>query len=88
MNNKNNINNLCLTNVSWITLNKKGLIENLDIKLNNKAAVYIYQFVPDKSKIYIGSTFNLAQRFRQHRYRVSKDSKSCPKFYNLIKKHG
>jgi group I intron endonuclease len=85
--NDNNVNSMCLSNVSWNTLNKNGLMENT-LKLKNQAAIYVYQFIKDKNKIYIGSTLNLSQRFRQHRYRISKDSVSCPKFYNLVKKHG
>jgi len=87
-NNGRSLNNICLTDIYWITLNKKGLIRDSNVRLNNKAAVYIYQFIKDESKIYIGSTINLAQRFRQHRYRISKNSQSCPIFYNFIKKYG
>jgi hypothetical protein len=77
-----------LTNISWITLNKKGLINEPNIRLNNQATIYIYQLIEDNRKIYIGSTFNLAQRFWQHRYRISKNNKSCPIFYNYVTKYG
>ncbi len=59
-NNNNNINNnnfnISLLKVSWLKFNNKGLVVNSSIKLNNKAAIYIYQFISDKSKIYVGST--------------------------------
>ena len=89
-NNNNNFNleNIFLTNVFLITLKKNGYIKDSNIKLNNQAAVYIYQYTKDKSKIYVGSTFNLVQRFEQHKYRISKKSKSCPIFYNYVLKHG
>lgn len=86
--NDNNLYNIPLTDVSWIRLNKKGLIENPNITLNNKAAIYIYQHINNKSNIYVGSTCNLAQRIKQHRYSVNSGRKSCPKFYNFIIKHG
>jgi hypothetical protein len=96
MNNNNNYNNninnnnfnISLIKVSWIKLNKKGLVENSSIKLNNKAAIYIYQFINNKSKIYVGSTCNLLERIKQHRYSVNNGNKNCPKFYNFVRKHG
>ena len=93
MNNKNNNNInknsfIPLIKVSWIKLNNKGLVVNSSIKLNNKAAIYIYQFINDKSKIYVGSTCNLLERIKQHRYSVNNGNKNCPKFYNFVRKHG
>jgi len=96
MNNNNNYNNninnnnfnISLIKVSWIKFNSKGLVENSSIKLNNKAAIYIYQFINDKSKIYVGSTCNLLERIKQHRYSVNNGNKNCPKFYNFVRKHG
>ena len=84
----NNLSNMCLNNVTWMRLNKNGLIEDPNIRLNNKAVIYIYQCIKNKSKIYIGSTANLIQRFYKHRYKISKNSKSCPKFYNCVSKYG
>jgi len=49
--NDNNLNKISLINIYWIRLNKKGLIENPDITLNNKAAIYIYQLIHNKSNI-------------------------------------
>jgi len=86
--NDNNLNKISLINIYWIRLNKKGLIENPDITLNNKAAIYIYQLIHNKSNIYVGSTCNLAERIKQHRYSVKSGKKSCPKFYNFIARHG
>lgn len=76
-----------MSKVSWFTLNKKGLI-NDSISLKNKAAVYIYQYIGNKSKIYIGSTYNINQRIKQHRYSVKNGHRTCPKFFNYIEKYG
>jgi hypothetical protein len=87
-NNNFNLNNTCLINVSWITLNQSGLIEDSAVRLNNEAAIYIYQFIEDNSKIYIGSTYNINNRIKQHRYSVNNGARTCPKFYNYIEKYG
>lgn len=88
-NNVNNIlNNTCLTNISWITLNKSGLIEEANGKFNNIALIYIYQFIKDNSIFYIGSTFNINKRINQHRFNVNNGKRSCPKFHNYIEQHG
>lgn len=50
--------------------------------------IYVYRFKLDASKIYIGSAVNIAQRFRQHRYRYSIYKGNNSKFYNLVKKYG
>lgn len=86
--NNNNLSKISLRNVSWIKLNKKGLIKDPSIRLNNKAAIYIFQLIKNKSKIYVGSTSNLRKRINQHRYSVNNGRKDCPKFYNFIRKHG
>ena len=52
-------------------MNENELIANPYIKLKNQAGIYIYLFIKDNNKIYIGSTYNLAQQFRQHRYRIN-----------------
>lgn len=89
MNNNNlNFKNTYLSKVSWITLNKNGLIEDPNVILNDKAAIYIYQFIKDKSEIYIGSTNNINKRIKKHRYSVNQGDRTCPKFYNYIRKHG
>jgi hypothetical protein len=50
-----------LDNINWLYLNEKGYILPNDNKLSlsileKKAGVYIYQYILDKSRIYIGST--------------------------------
>jgi len=89
MNSKNNnkLSKITLKNVSWIKLNKKGLIEDPSIKLENKAAIYIYQF-KNKSIFYVGSTRYLASRIKRHSYLANNGKKGCPKFYNFIRKYG
>jgi group I intron endonuclease len=54
----------------------------------NSAGVYIYQLQLDKSKFYIGSSFDIWKRVAQHRNSLSKKISTCPKFYNCIRKHG
>lgn len=75
-------------NVGWFALDAKGSISNPKKFLEKKAAIYIYQYIDDKMIYYIGSANNLSQRFRQHKYRVNKNIKSCPKFYNYVLKYG
>nr|YP_009469556.1 hypothetical protein [Pseudocercospora mori]AVE15066.1 hypothetical protein [Pseudocercospora mori] len=63
------------------------------IKGDNKSlpqspGIYAYRSKLDKSKVYIGSAINIAQRFRQHRYRCSIYKSNNSKFYNLVIKHG
>jgi len=88
MNNNNlNFKNRYLSKVSWITLNKNGLRKD-SIRLNNQAVIYIYQYIKDKSKIYIGSTCNINKRITLHRSSVKNGNRACPKFYNYIEKHG
>lgn len=81
-----------LDSINWLYLNEKGYILPNDNKLSlsileKKAGVYIYQYILDKSKIYIGSTGNIAERIRQHRRSANK-GKICSKFYNCVRKHG
>lgn len=88
MNNNNlNFKNKYLTKVYWTTLNKNGLIKD-SIRLNNQAGIYIYQYIEDKSKIYIGSTYDINKHIKQHRYSVKNGYNTSPKFYNYIEKHG
>lgn len=87
-NNQFNFNNTYLTDIYWITLNKSGLIEDPNLILNNKAAIYIYQLKKDNSLIYIGSTSNINIRIKQHSYCVNNRYKKCPKFYICVEKHG
>jgi predicted GIY-YIG superfamily endonuclease len=57
-------------------------------KPRKKAAVYIYQNILDKDKIYIGSSANVARRLIQYKYSFNKNIKNCPKFYNCVNKYG
>jgi len=80
-----------LNGIAWFLLSADGFLIDLvkgKIALENKSAVYIYQYLDDETVYYIGSAVNLSQRFRQHRYRVSRSVKSCPFFYNYVSKYG
>ena len=59
----------------------------MEVNLAKKSAIYVYQYIDDKTKYYIGSAKDISQRFRQHRYRVSRNIKSCPMFYNYVLKY-
>ena len=56
-----------LKDITWHNIDKYGYIEE---KLNNKAAIYIYNSKDNKYS-YIGSTVNLAARISSHRSRIS-----------------
>lgn len=81
-----NINNM--EKINFTSLDNKGFIIKPDIDLKDKAGVYIYQLLPDKSKIYIGSSYNVRERIIQHRQFINNGLKLCPKFYNSVRKHG
>ena len=78
----------------WFYLDEKGFISFTSYKdkcvkpLKNKGGVYIYQSLLDINKFYIGSAVNIAQRFRQHRYRINVSYKPNSIFYNYITKYG
>lgn len=74
-------------NIQWFALNENGFLKNSDEFLQNKAAIYIYQFILDEQKVYIGSTYNLKKRFDQHRTLVNNGSTTCPEsiFYHFIR---
>ena len=79
--------------INWFYFNYEGSIVStnkvlLPSILDKKAAVYVYQSLLDKSKIYIGSTCNISQRIVGHRHCIKNKSKNCPKFYNCVRKHG
>jgi group I intron endonuclease len=76
--------------VNWFTLSKNGkiIVPFMGKKPRKKAAVYIYQNILDKDKIYIGSSANVARRLIQHKYSFNKNIKNCPKFYNCVNKYG
>jgi len=64
-----------IDNVKWYDLNKEGYIINSHNKplwpLLDKCAIYAYKLnISNEELIYIGSTTNIKQRFRQHKYRA------------------
>ena len=77
-------------NINWYYLNKRGIIisDNCKALFEGKAGVYVYQLILDENMIYIGSSFDLLVRFRQHKHCVRKGSNVCPKFYNSVRKYG
>lgn len=80
-----------MENTKWLKLNKKGYILNHirnDSMLGIGSGIYAYRLIFDNTRFYIGSTINLAQCFRQHRYRCSKYIGNNNKFYNAIKNFG
>ena len=72
----------------WHALDENGFIKDSNGSLLNKAAIYIYQSILDKEKIYIGSTYDLSNRFNQHRTLAISGSTACPIFYNSVRKYG
>lgn len=80
--------------IVWYDLDEKGFLKQnnaLDVMNNimlNIAGVYVYQLQLDKSKFYVGSSFDISKRVTQHRYCFSKGINTCPKFYNSVKKYG
>lgn len=80
---------LYMENVIWYNLNEKGFIRQGDNKsLVKSPGIYAYRLKSDKNKVYIGSAVNIAQRFRQHRYRSLAYKANNKKFYNFINKYG
>jgi len=75
-------------NIQWFTLDENGVIKTSNESLQNKAAIYIYQSILDEDKIYVGSTYNLIERFHRHRRAFNGGYNSCPIFYNSIRKYG
>lgn len=71
-------------NVNWVSLDENGVFKDSSQILKNQAAIYIYQFNLDKTKIYIGSAINIRLRFNQHKNRVKAGSTGCPIFYNSL----
>lgn len=75
-----------MENIIWYKFNENGFIIGDNEFLVQAPGIYVYRFKLDISKIYIGSAVNIAQRFRQHRYRCSIYKGNNSKFYNLEKK--
>jgi group I intron endonuclease len=75
--------------IIWYNLDEKGFIRKGDNKsLLQGPGIYAYRLKLDKNKVYVGSAVNVAQRFRQHRYRCSIYKSNNSKFYNLVIKYG
>lgn len=74
--------------IKWYNLDDNGFIidkNNYIINpLSTTSGVYIYKFGEEDSKLYIGSTINFKQRFKQHRYRAKISSESKKLKYNSI----
>lgn len=84
-----------MKHIQWYNLDREGYIVDRNViirPLTQKAAVYIYKLCIDsKEKYYVGSTINMAQRFRQHKYRAdifARESKYNSIFYNHVIKYG
>jgi predicted GIY-YIG superfamily endonuclease len=77
-----------VTSIKWFELDENGFLKDSSQSIPSQAAVYLYQSLLYNDKIYIGSAFNLLQRFNQHRARVKSSgyATSCPepKFYHFI----
>ena len=82
-----------MTNIKWYNLNEQGYImdNNTIIRpLSSKPCIYVYK-LSNQNKLYIGSTVNATQRFRQHKYRAEMHRKNLiynTKFYNYVAKYG
>jgi group I intron endonuclease len=81
--------------VNWYSLDKQGYIvkDNYIIRpLLDKPCIYVYKLsINQEEKLYIGSTINMVQRFRQHRYRAEIHAINLmynTKFYNYVVKYG
>jgi hypothetical protein len=65
--------------IHWHFLNKKGFIVSTNTLpsqytcniLEKKAGIYVYQLILDKSKLYIGSTFDIPKRLTQHNTEIA-----------------
>ena len=77
-----------MENTIWHNINNNGFIKGDNEFLVQGGGIYAYRFKSDVSIIYIGSAINIAQRFRQHRYRHSIYKGNNSKFYNLVRKYG
>lgn len=77
-----------MKNIIWYKLNEKGFIVKNSECLEKCPGIYAYRFKLDINKLYVGSTINIAQRFRQHRYRCLIYTDNSSKLYNLVKKYG
>lgn len=81
----------------WYDLDKEGYIidkdSNIIIRpLLQKPAIYVYKLsLVNKEKLYVGSTINMVQRFRQHKYRAEihiTKLKYNSMLYNYVARYG
>ena len=77
-----------MKNIIWYKIDKNGFIKGDNEYLEQVPGIYAYRFGSDADIIYIGSAINIAQRFRQHRYRSSIYKGNNSKFYSLVRKYG
>lgn len=81
----------------WYDLDKEGNIVDKDSNiiirpLLQRPTIYVYKLnLGDEEKLYVGSTINMVQRFRQHRYRAelyATKFKYNSILYNCVSKYG
>jgi hypothetical protein len=83
-----------MENIKWYNLNHEGYIINnnncIVHPIHGKGGVYVYKSIQNNiDYLYIGSSINIKNRFRQHRYRCSSDKfKYNNLFYNYIHRYG
>lgn len=85
-----------MKNIKWYSLNNEGYIidkdKNVIWPLPIKGGIYVYKFtLNNKEELYVGSTMDIQNRFRQHRYRAwvyQETSQHDTLFYKCIAKYG
>lgn len=82
-----------MNNVKWYDLNQDGYIINnnkIIWPLLEKGGIYVYKLsVGGGEKLYVGSSINIKQRFRQHKYRSLQMSTEYNSIlYKYVLKHG
>jgi len=79
--------------MKWYNIDNQGyIVDNRFIirPLLEKPAIYIYK-LKDLNECYIGATFNVSRRFRQHKYRASQHQTKRlynTLFYNAVAQYG
>nr|YP_009709999.1 putative GIY-YIG homing endonuclease [Coleochaete scutata]QFU80104.1 putative GIY-YIG homing endonuclease [Coleochaete scutata] len=74
------------SNIKWYSLAIDGSCIDFDVP--NLPGVYIYKYLQDTDKIYVGSSMSLRKRIIVHRSDVKNGKDSCPLFYNAVRKYG
>ncbi len=67
---------------------EKTAVFDIPEEHKNSAGIYRIVFLLDILKFYIGSTYNLSQRFKGHSYCVRTKRRDCRKLHNAMIKHG